>query len=79
MVRSLMASGEFAVMINAVIDGFESRLAMRSQLSFMEAGDYAIEAQGYFTFAILTQPEWSSVNIEIGDRNGSIQIIEITR
>lgn len=80
MVTSLMASGEFAVWVNVLMmDGRSKQLQLLTQLPFMDAADYAINAQGYFTYAILDHAEWSSVQIEIGDRNGTIQIIEVKR
>lgn len=80
MVTSLMASGEFAVMVNVLMmDGMSKQLQFLSQLTFMDAADYAVNAQGYFTYAILDHTEWSSVQIEIGDRNGTIQLLEVKR
>jgi hypothetical protein len=79
MVTSLMASGEFAVMVNAKRNGIEHQLSIQHQMTFMDAADQAIQSQGYFRFAILDHDEWDSVIIEIGDRNGTIQMIEITR
>lgn len=80
MVTSLMASGEFSIMVNAYApDKRCTQLQFISQVAFMDAADYAIQAQGYFRWAILDHNEWSSVEIEIGDRNGSIQILQVTR
>lgn len=80
MVTSLMASGEFAVWVNvSMMDGSNKQLALITQLTFMDAADYSVNAQGYFTYAILDHSEWGSVTIEIGDRNGTIQLIEIKR
>lgn len=80
MVTSLMASGEFAVWINVRhMDGNNEQLALQTQMTFMEAADYAVNAQGYFGCAVLCNSKWASVSIEIGDRNGTIQMIEITR
>lgn len=74
-----MASAEFAVMVNVKRDGIQSLLSIQSQLTFMDAADFAIQAQGYFRFAILDHTDWESVEIEIGDRNGTIQLIEVKR
>ena len=80
MVTNLIASGEFAVWVKVcMMDGFSKQLAFLTQLTFMDAADYAVNAQGYFTCAILDHTEWSSVQIEIGNRNGTIQLIEIKR
>lgn len=80
MIKNLVSNDEFAVMVNAMNeDGFPTTLALVNNLPFMEAADYAINAQGYFTYALLERPEWSSVQIEIGSHIGTIQLIEIKR
>lgn len=80
MVSSLISDMQYAVMVNYVNeDGFSINLAIQSQMSFMDAADYAIQAQGYFTYAILNEPTWKSVQIEIGNSHGTTQLIEIKR
>lgn len=79
MVKALIESRQFAVMVNVKRNGMMSLLAMQNELSFMDAGDYAIQAQGYFRYAILDHPDWESVEIEIGGIGGTLDLIEITR
>lgn len=79
MITSLVASAEFAVMVNVKRNGFEETLSIQGQMTFMDAADYAIQAQGYFRFAILDHPDWESVTIEIGSRHGTIEMIELKR
>lgn len=79
MVKMLVESRQFAVMVSVKRVGIVSLLAMQNDLSFMDAGDYAIQAQGYFRMAILDHPDWESVEIEIGGMGGTLDLIEITR
>lgn len=79
MVKSIIESRQFAVMVSVKREGVISTLSIQSDLSFMQAGDYAEHAVNYFRYAILDHADWEMVEIEVGGIGGTLDLIEITR
>jgi hypothetical protein len=80
MVRSIVSTREFSVTIAAMdLNGDDAYSRVVENLSFMQAGDYAEKAVAYFQFEIEQQPNWSSVQIEINNRDACLEMIEINR
>lgn len=77
--RRLIENHEFAVMVNVHEGEIVRHLTIQGGMTFMEAADFAIQAQGYFRFAIMDHTEWRSVEIEVGNEFGTIELIEIKR
>lgn len=80
-IRTLTDMNTYSVKVDVIVDEqWNHRLTLLSDMSFMEAADYALEAQKYFSMAILHNAEWQRVEIEIGSTGiGTVQLIEITR
>lgn len=80
MVKAVVQSRQFAIMISVLREnGMSSTLAHQTELSFMQAGDYAEHAVNYFNYAILDHADWQSIEIEIGGIDGTLDLIEITK
>lgn len=78
----LISRRDFAVMVNVNFHTDtepQMRLATVGGMSFIDAADYAVNANGYFQMALLCNPTWKSVELEIGNAFGTVELIEITR
>lgn len=78
--QTVVSINTFAVMVNLIRKDSTANLAFNSGMTFMDAADYATNAQGYFRFAILENLDWEAIEIEIGNGSvGTIELIRITR
>jgi hypothetical protein len=80
MVSTIVATREFSVSIDAFDINGDSKFSHGAgSLSFMQAGDYAEHAVGYFKFAMLDHSDWVTVQIEVMNGDACLELIEIRR
>lgn len=79
MVRNLLDRSNWRVVVKSYTIEGESVIGVLNDANPLDAFDYAIQAQGYFRFAIREMP-CLSIGIELIDHLGSgVEFIEITR
>lgn len=79
MVRTMSLSSDWRVEVKGFKSDGSISIASKADLSPLDAFDYAVQAQGYFRFAIQEMQVWS-ISIDLIDGDGkAIESIEITK
>lgn len=80
MITSVVSTREYYITIDVFsADGDSIAVYSANELTFMQAGDYAESSVNFFKVALIQNPDWFSVQIEINDGARLVEVIEIKR